>query len=71
MSMRCHDIYDKEVGRVHIPGCMGCAVYGHKAGCTCPAKPKHDATAERLDALEANVREILALLRAPKGDDRG
>lgn len=26
--MRCHYIYDKEAGKVHIPGCWAAAIHG-------------------------------------------
>lgn len=32
--MKCHYIYDKEAGKVMIPGCWGTAIYGDWA-CTC------------------------------------
>jgi hypothetical protein len=59
--MRCHNITDPEVGVVHIPGCMGCAVYGHR-GCTCPAKPRRNDVEKRLDALEKQLSELTAKL---------
>lgn len=43
---------------VHIPGCMGCAVYGHER-CTCP-KPverRKDADA-RISALERRLLDL-------------
>lgn len=41
--MRCHYIYDEQAGKVHIPGCMGSAVYGPRR-CTCyPIKTKPEA----------------------------
>jgi len=38
---------------VHIPGCMGCAVYGHR-GCTCHEfrKSDYEKLLDRLDRLE-------------------
>jgi hypothetical protein len=59
--MRCYDIQDAEVGRVHIPGCIGCAVYGHRA-CTCPPKPRRNDVEKRLDRLEKQMDEILRRL---------
>ena len=45
---------------VHIPGCMGCAVYGH-AGCTCPPRDRKteiDRLHTRVAALEAKVAKL-------------
>ena len=45
----------KTVDGVHIPGCMGCAVYGHR-GCTCPPYSLDDRLAKierRLKRLES------------------
>lgn len=33
----CYTIQSGRDRGVHIPGCMGCAVFGHYA-CTCPGK---------------------------------
>ena len=44
---------------VHIPGCMGCAVYGH-SGCTCRAMKKDDMVEllDRISRLEKRVRKL-------------
>lgn len=55
--MRCHDIPDAELGRIHIPGCMGCAVYGHEQ-CTCPPRPRRVDLEARVDKLEARLRVL-------------
>ena len=57
--MRCHTWQG-----VHIPGCMGCAVYGHKHGCTCPPKAN---TLERMAAQLDELRERIERLEAQRG----
>ncbi len=44
---------------VHIPGCMGCAVYGH-SGCTCREMKKTDyeKLLERFERLEKRVAKL-------------
>lgn len=53
----CYWIRDRELGRVHIPGCMGAAVYGPR-GCTCGVKRRRQAIEERLARLERRLDEI-------------
>lgn len=56
MSERCRWIRDPEIGRWHLPGCMGGAVYG-PAQCTCsrPIKPSRAAS---IDDLERRVERL-------------
>jgi hypothetical protein len=67
MGERCYYVYDRDVGRVLIPGCMGAAVYG-RSGCTCrmaPITPKKAADIEeRLAGVEATLAAILERLPA-------
>ena len=35
--MRCHYVYDKEAGKVLIPGCWGTALSNDIGDCSCPA----------------------------------
>lgn len=44
--------------RVHIPGCMGAAVYG-LGGCTCDLRKHRKRLEERVEVLETLVREML------------
>ena len=59
---RCHYVFDREVGRLHIPGCMGAAVYGPR-GCTCPPKPRK-ADMDRIDRLEERLEKLERRLAA-------
>lgn len=45
---------------VHIPGCMGCAVYGHSR-CTCSPKTPPDVF-DRLEKLERKIAKLERLL---------
>jgi len=46
------------VDGVHIPGCMGCAVYGHER-CTCPSPRERKADLEyRIAALERRLLDL-------------
>lgn len=55
---RCRWVTDKKIGRWHLPGCMGAAVYGPN-GCTCQARaPLEDdspSLEDRVEALEARL----------------
>lgn len=49
---------------IHIPGCIGCAVYGHRA-CTCPHRPRvvdevWSAVPGLREAVRQMIREALA-----------
>lgn len=59
MSERCRWVRDPEIGRYHLPGCMGGAVYG-PSGCTCarPIRPR-DANIEDLDNRIARIERHL------------
>ena len=65
MIDRCHYIFDRDVGRVLIPGCMGSAVYG-KDGCTCPEPPmpakRVGEIEDRLAGIEAALASLLQRL---------
>jgi len=41
---------------VHIPGCIGCAWFGHSRGCTC--QPKDDETEARLLRIERAIEKL-------------
>ena len=54
----------RTVDGVHVPGCMGCAVYGHSR-CTCsPNPPNH--VIERIEKLEEQVKKLIAAARPEK-----
>lgn len=58
---------DPQIGRYHIPGCMGGAVCG-PSGCTCGTRNR--STSERITDLEEQVAELtarLALAEQEKG----
>jgi len=40
----------------HIPGCMGCAVYGH-AQCTC-ISPRREELLDKMNILEKRIAEL-------------
>jgi hypothetical protein len=61
--MKCYWATDKEVGRYHVPGCMGAAVYGPH-GCTCSAIQRKKAIEQKMVDLQARVEKLEALLRA-------
>jgi hypothetical protein len=53
---------------VHIPGCVGCAWFGHPA-CTCPSRvaavaEPADPLERRVAALERKVSALVDLLEA-------
>ena len=58
---RCHYIFDKEVGRILIPGCMGAAVYG-KEGCTCPTPPLREKQVRTIEERLTDIERQLALI---------
>lgn len=59
--MRCHYIYDKDAGKVWIPGCWG-GIYGPD-GCTCASDmtlPEFEKTVynEKLAELNKENKEL-------------
>lgn len=60
--MRCYWAMDKEIGRYHVPGCMGAAVYGPN-GCTCSAVSRKKAIEQKYVDLERRVEELERRLR--------
>lgn len=46
----------RTINGIHIPGCMGCAVYGHYA-CTCERTPRQSIESRYNEAL----RKIAAM----------
>lgn len=58
----CHHIKVAGAGRVHIPGCMGAAVYG-PSGCTCGASRQ-----DRLASLECRIARLEARIDAARGE---
>ncbi len=38
--MKCHYVYDKEYGKVHIPGCWAVVHSGDPKRCTCRSFPE-------------------------------
>ena len=64
----------KTIDGIHLPGCMGCAVYGHRLGCTCSDGKTRgedsDASIEaRLSRLERIVADA-AVLRSSHEDEK-
>lgn len=57
--MACRWIKDAKApgGRFHVPGCMGCAVYG-LPGCTCTPVSRRRETEDRLARLEEKVKKL-------------
>jgi hypothetical protein len=53
---RCRWISDPKIGRWHLPGCMGAAVYGPN-GCTC-IQPSRRELEERIEALERRITQL-------------
>lgn len=41
---------------VHIPGCIGCAVYGHER-CTC-VSPRREILIAKMNMLERRIAEL-------------
>lgn len=63
---KCHNVMDRGV-RVHIPGCMGCAAFGHH-GCTCrDAAPSIGERVLRLERRVARLEKLVRQLVAKKG----
>lgn len=67
--MKCHYIYDPEVGKVLIPGCCGSAVYGiHRCTCrqTGPPEPR-DELIKELEGENARLNRLIKnLLKSKK-----
>lgn len=59
--MHCRWVKDKEIGRFHLPGCWGAAIYG-PGGCTC-SKGKRERDLE--DEVE-NLKERISKLETGK-----
>ena len=55
--MRCRWIKDAEVGKLHIPGCMGAAVYG-AGGCTCGRKDTKRDLERQIEELSERVVKL-------------
>lgn len=58
--MRCHTIKDRGVS-IHIPGCEGCAAFGHHR-CTCREGNRIDrwtAIEARLEKLEKAFKKLV------------
>jgi len=62
MSERCHTYRG-----VHIPGCMGCAVYGHRLGCTCRPRSVDD----EIEKLSRRLERIERILVSASDTERG
>ena len=45
--MKCHYIYDKEVGKVLIPGCWNVVISNEMSRCSCRSYPETNAQFER------------------------
>ena len=55
--MRCRWYTDAEVGRLHVPGCMGAAVYG-PGGCTCGRKDSRRDIEAEIERLSERVTQL-------------
>lgn len=56
--MACRWIRDPEIGRWHLPDCMGGAVYGPN-GCTCDRRISGRTVEMRLERIEAHLAQII------------
>lgn len=58
--MRCHYIYDKEAGKVLIPGCWSVALSGRMKDCNCRTQlsPKQFEKKEYNDMIKEKNIEI-------------
>lgn len=54
--MRCAWRTDPEIGRFHVPGCMGAAVYGPR-GCTCGTRSEKSLE-DRMVDLESRISDL-------------
>lgn len=54
-------------GGVHIPGCIGCAVYGHHR-CTCTRKSRDEEVANLTDKVQALTARVAFLEGLVNGD---
>lgn len=61
--MRCYWVKDREIGRVHIPGCWGAALGGPK-NCTCGAAGTKRAMEQEIEELKRRVVELERAARA-------
>jgi hypothetical protein len=62
--MRCYWAKDAEIGRFHVPGCWGSAIYGPD-GCTCGSGDRRKSLEETIVKLEARI-ERLEKANAPR-----
>lgn len=51
----------------HIPGCMGCAVFGHER-CTCGPPDREDSLEMRIKRLERAVLRLEAQLTEERSE---
>lgn len=58
----CRWINDKEIGRWHLPGCMGGAVYG-PSGCTCPKRRRKKELEEVIAAMDERIKKLEAAMK--------
>mgnify|MGYP006961553976 CR=1 FL=1 len=63
MADRCRWMNDKEIGRWHLPGCMGAAVYGPD-GCTCEPVSREQALEDRIERLEDRIEKLERMVRS-------
>jgi hypothetical protein len=63
--VKCYWASDAEIGRFHVPGCMGAAIYGPGA-CTCSARSKQKSMEQKIVELEERVRKLESSLRAER-----
>lgn len=65
--MNCYWATDKEIGRYHVPGCMGSAVYG-PGGCTCRPSQRKKSLEQKVVELEERIRKLERLLAQTNGE---
>ena len=62
MTDRCRWMYDREIGRWHLPGCWG-AVNSGPEGCYC--EPVNPTIEDRLDRIEAILAGLVTSTASP------
>ena len=72
-ELRCYTIRSGPDKGIHIPGCMGCAVFDHHA-CTCDGEAGrggvadygYPSTDERIEELEDRIAKLESALSTMK-----
>jgi hypothetical protein len=59
--MACHYVFDEEIGKVLIPGCMAVAISNDKEDCTCRSYRNFEK--ERYNELSKRMKESIMILQ--------